>query len=438
MAQWRTDLNTFKQPHNVHLYELGMLATVDGMPATQYNPFPVGIYPGLTGADVNSKRRLRVSDYETVFFNTFQYGIETDVWDQQLTSGGNAVHNLNTSNIIMSVNNTTGSECIRQTRNVMRYIPGRSTVAAFAIKLDTPVVGIRRRFGTFDENNGIYFEDAGDNYYCVIRSKASGVVLETRIPRSEWNGDKLDGTGYSKVVADPTKQQLVVIEYEWYGAGQVKFGFVLDGIVQTVHTFNHGNILNNVWCSTPFLPIRVEITNVTGVAGTHYLYQGSNSVTQDGNADKLGIVENISSPITGTTLTTANVFYPVLSFRLKPTALQGIIIPQFFQAGTIDNTNLYYKIIKNATLTGSSWVDMADINAFTQYDVSSTAVANGVVLDSGFMFAGNTFKIDVSPLGQYQLGRSGMGTVSDTITVAVAASGANKSAVATATWVEQR
>ena len=41
MAQWRTDLNQFKQPHNVHLYELGMIATVDGNPVTNTNPFPV-------------------------------------------------------------------------------------------------------------------------------------------------------------------------------------------------------------------------------------------------------------------------------------------------------------------------------------------------------------------------------------------------------------
>ena len=35
-----------------------------------------------------SKNRLKVSDYTTVFFNTFQYGIETDIWDQELTNGG--------------------------------------------------------------------------------------------------------------------------------------------------------------------------------------------------------------------------------------------------------------------------------------------------------------------------------------------------------------
>ena len=38
----------------------------------------------------------------------------------------------------------------------------------------------------------------------------------------------------------------------------------------------------------------------------------------------------------------------------------------------------------------------------------------------------------------YQLGRSGLGTVSDTLTLAIAAKNANKNAVATMTWIEQR
>ncbi len=51
MAQWRTDLNEFKQPHNVHLYELGMIATVDGNPVTSINRFPVSTsLPGSISA----------------------------------------------------------------------------------------------------------------------------------------------------------------------------------------------------------------------------------------------------------------------------------------------------------------------------------------------------------------------------------------------------
>jgi len=38
----------------------------------------------------------------------------------------------------------------------------------------------------------------------------------------------------------------------------------------------------------------------------------------------------------------------------------------------------------------------------------------------------------------YQLGRSSLGTISDTLTLAVAAANTNKSAIAAITWIEQR
>ena len=41
MAQWRTDLDEFKQPHNVHLFELNMLANRDGSVVTDTNPLGV-------------------------------------------------------------------------------------------------------------------------------------------------------------------------------------------------------------------------------------------------------------------------------------------------------------------------------------------------------------------------------------------------------------
>ena len=397
-------------------------------------------------AGYTSKNRIKISDYQTSFFNTFQYGKESDVWDESTTLGGSATHDANLNQVVMSVGSTLGSKVIRQTRNTMRYIPGRTSTLTFALKLQTPTVGIRRRFGLFDENNGFYFEDAGvlgsdglPEYNVVIRSKTTGVILETRIPRSQWNGDKLDGTGGSGIVADATKQQMVTFDYEWYGAGQVVFGFTIDGHTHTIHTFNHANRLTDPWCSTPFLPIRLELENLTGVAGTYYMWQGSNSLISEGKPDKLGIAQNIQTPVAGRTMTSANTYYPILSIRLKSTSLNGIALPTYFQAATLDNTSVFFKLVRNATLTGANFVDMPDANAFTQYDVSATAMTGGVDIDSGFVInggGGTSIRLDKDTV--YQIGRGSIGTVSDTLTLAMACPNANKSALAAMTWIEQR
>jgi hypothetical protein len=394
-----------------------------------------------SSADYTSKNRIKISPYETQFFNTFQFSKETDVWDEAVTTGGSAVHDPTVSGVVMEVDSTLGAEVIRQTRNVMRYIPGRSSELSFGIRLEAPVVGVRRRFGLFDENNGCYFEDGGDgNYYCCIRNfnGPSGPTL-TRIPREQWNGDKLDGQGISGITADPTAQQLVVFDYEWYGAGAVIFRFVIDGAAHTIHTFYHANRIPTVWCATPFLPIRLELTNVTGVAGTHRMFQGSNSLISEGEVGKLGIAENITSSITGKSLGSPNTFRPVLSIRLKSTGLSGIVLPAYFQAISLSNANIFYKLIFNAVLTGANWTNMPDANSFTQYDETATAYTGGRDIDSGFVSVNaQGLQIELNQDTRYQLGRSSLGTVSDTLTLAMASPTNNATAAATMTWIEQR
>jgi hypothetical protein len=328
----------------------------------------------------------------------------------------------------------------------MRYIPGRTSTLTYAMRLGPSTVGIRRRVGLFDDSNGFYFEDAGvldagglPEYNVVIRSSTTGSVLETRVARSTWNGDRLDGTGSSGIILNPDAIQMIEFEYEWYGAGQIAFGFTIDGHTHIIHVFNHANLLELPWASTPFLPIKLEIENLTGAAGTHYLYQGSNSLISEGVPEKLGIAQNITSPIAGRTMTTANTFYPILSIRLKTTALKGIVLPTFFQAATVDNTSVFYKLVRNATLTGASFVDMPDANSFAQYDVSATAMTGGIDIDSGFVISGGGgtgVRLDADTV--YQIGRGSMGTVSDILTLAIACPNANKAALAAMTWIEQR
>jgi len=77
-----------------------------------------GVQADLTGSGpgngvastVDSKGRLKVQTQQTIFFNTFQYGKETDVWDESTTLGGSAVFDTSTSNVLMSVSSTAGSK----------------------------------------------------------------------------------------------------------------------------------------------------------------------------------------------------------------------------------------------------------------------------------------------------------------------------------------
>jgi hypothetical protein len=424
MAQWNKNTQDFLNQER-SLFEVFQIADHWGN-QTDWRP------------QFSNNNRLKVAPFQTVFFNTFQYGKETDVWDERIVGVGTATHNVSASNVIMQVGSTAGSKIIRQTKNVMRYIPGRPATLAFAIRLEQPKVGIRRRFGLFDDYNGAYFEDNGGTYSYVIRTSTTGITTEIRVGRDEWNGEKFDGNGWTGITADPTKQQMISISYEWYGAGTVDFAWLMAGETVKSHTFYNSNINDKVWCSTPFLPIRLEIENITGVAGTHYMYQGSNSLIQEGEPEKLGTLLSISNPITGTTMASANTYYPIISIRLKSNNLTGVMLLRSLQAATDDNTNVYWQLLQNATLTGGTWVNHPDPNSFMQYNITQTAVSGGSDLLSGFVINGSGALVDLDDKAALQLGRSGIGTISDTYTLVCASPNTNKKALAVLNWIEQR
>lgn len=398
-----------------------------------------------TSSSIDSKGRLKVQTQESIFFNTFQYGKETDVWDETTANGASATFIPNQSHIDMSVTSTPGSKVVRQTRQVIRYTSGRQNTLTFSVRLTNPTVGVRRRFGLFNGTDGVYFEDSGTvdangipEYAVVLISTASGSLVTERITRNNWNGDKLDGAGPSGIAAVPQAQQMISIDYEWYGAGQITFSFIINGLPRVIHTFNTGNRLLLPWSRTPFLPIRLELENFGGAAGTHHLYQGSNSVLVEGHLAKQGIPSNILTPLVGITLTDALTFYPVVSVRMKPTNLEAVILLTHFIANTQDNTDVYYKVLRNPTINGT-WVDNPNPDAFTQYNYTATGeVTDGALIDSGFITAGSAVRIDLDTTADLQLGRSNMGTVSDIITIAIASKNANKKAVASLSWIEQR
>ena len=408
-----------------------------------------------TSLQHTSSDRAKVSDFEVVFFNTFQFDKESDVWDESTTTGGSAAHDANAREVVMTVDGTqAGAKVIRQTFSVQRYVPGRQLQTSYACVFGAGAAGIRRRVGQFDERNGFFLEQIGDELAFVVRSDASGSVVETRTLQADWNQDRLDGTDTTGITLDMTKRQIVYFEMEWYGAGLCELKFIIDDHARSCHKYFHGNRQELPWMGTPFVPARFEIENVSATSGTYTLKQGSSSNILEGRTGKQGISASVSSPITGTTLDAANTWYPVLSIRLQSGRLNGVVLPRYFQVATIDNTNMFYRLVRNATLPADvvagqdgpqPYLVVPDSGStFTEYQtyINPAAVAEGDQgsrLDTGFVIAGGggaQIKLDNDV--QFQLGRSSLGTVSDEFTLLVASTGANKDAIASITWIEQR
>jgi len=391
----------------------------------------------INSDNFTTKDRLKVSEVTTTYFTSFQFGPTGD-WDPSTSSGGTITYNATLGGMDLGVSSTLNSQSIFQTRRVMSYVPGRSSGLSGAYRLSNRTPGIRYRWGIFDENNGAFFEVNGDDINCVVRSNTTGSVVDSSVPRSSWNEDKLDGSGRSGIILDLTKQQLPYIEYEWYGAGEVKYYFLIDGRKRLVHVASHANRISTVYCRTPFLPLRAEVKNLTGASGGGTLYFGSVSHVSEGNADRRGQVANVASPITGYTLTTAGTFYPVFSGRLKSTTLNALVKPIGFRLSTLGHTEgLHFKVLFSGVLTGGTWVDAAVLDPVSQFNTTATAISSPAILFAGYQPPATAGQFISFPQDS-PLGRGTLGTVSDMLTLAIAGTSNNTTVMWSIDWLEER
>lgn len=93
----------------------------------------------------------------------------------------------------------------------------------------------------------------------VIISKTQ----DFKIPQSQWNIDKCDGTGPSGYRLDLSKMQMFYIDYSWYGAGYVRWGVRgVNGAVTYCHKLQNNNTNTEAYMRSGNLPARYESTSI--------------------------------------------------------------------------------------------------------------------------------------------------------------------------------
>jgi hypothetical protein len=84
-------------------------------------------------------------------------------------------------------------------------------------------------------------------------------TIDTKYPQSSWNIDKCDGTGPSGYNIDLTKMQMFYMDYSWYGAGFIRWGFRgPDGNVFYCHKVINNNVNTEAYMRSGNLPARYE------------------------------------------------------------------------------------------------------------------------------------------------------------------------------------
>jgi hypothetical protein len=108
---------------------------------------------------------------------------------------------------------------------------------------------------------------------------ATNVVInrttDLKIPQSQWNIDRCDGTGPSGYTLDLSKMQMFYIDFTWYGAGFIRYGVRgPNGDVIYVHKIANNNLNSEAYMRSGNLPARYEsatippLTTTTATVGT--------------------------------------------------------------------------------------------------------------------------------------------------------------------------
>jgi hypothetical protein len=370
--------------------------------------------------------KWRVSQPTTLFDSKQVVDSGSFYFDIKTTSGGTVTWNSGSAQSTMAVTSTSGSRAIKQTKRIFVYQPGKSQQIICTGKFGTKVDGIKKSIGSFDDNDGYFFQTSGSSFGVVLRKTINGVKTDTFVSQSTWNLDKMNGLGPSGNTLDITKAQIYTMDYEWLGVGRVRYGVVQKGVLIYVHEINNYNSLDTVYLRNPNLPIRYEMSTHKNTTTGSLMTQICSTVISEGGFDNTGKRVVVTSN-NGATIG-ASEYDAVLFIRYNSSTSKGAqIIPEqldlLVKPGNSSTFAGRWELLVNPTVTNAVTYNNASGSVVTQVAVvaAGNVITNpGTIIATGY-FAGTSANsvaqmIVLDPY--YGLGRKIDGT-SDVLAVGI-------------------
>lgn len=349
-------------------------------------------------AHIDAFGRLRVSTPVGLFDSQFQYDLNPLLWEAKTVNSGTVTFASN-GYALLYVDGASGDEAIHQSRQYIRYQPGRSQLVLLTFNITDIGDGVQAHVGYGDASNGIFFR-VTNTALALVRRNTGG---DTAVQQADWSYDKFDGTGPSGVTLDITKSQIFWIDLEWLGVGRVRCGFVIDGQLYMAHEFLFANIGTGTYMQTANLPIRYQIVN-TGNGSAGSLTQICSVVFSEGGFETdRGYPFSFGNSTTGISVTARRA---ILSIRPKATfnsiVNRGAILPESMDLTTSSAASqiVFWELVYNPTYTtggGALTWTSADANSIVEYsihaDANAGAFTGGTRIKCGHVPSANSGRI---------------------------------------------
>jgi hypothetical protein len=189
----------------------------------------------------------------------FQYSNSTR--DVTPTVSGSGTTSNSNQRATVSITGAVGSARL-QTVDAIRYRPGHEVTSQFTAVFEGAQSGVNHYIGLLDTTDGIAWgmQDGVFGVWFIENS------TETFVPQSAFNGDKLDGTGESGFVVDPTMMNIYQVQYGWLGIAPLILSIYTGSDTGWVraHTFDFVNSQAIPHLRNPSLPISVLVRRLSG------------------------------------------------------------------------------------------------------------------------------------------------------------------------------
>jgi len=335
--------------------------------------------------------KWRVSQPTTLFDSKQVVDSGSFYFDIKTTTGATVTWNSGSADSTFKVTSTSGSRAIKQTKRIFVYQPGKSQQIICTGKFGNRVDGIKKSFGSFDDDNGYFFQMSGSSFGVVLRKTINGVRTDTFISQSNWNLDKMNGSGPSANILDTNKAQIFMMDYEWLGIGRIRYGVVQKGALIYVHEITNYNSLETVYLRNPNLPVRYEISTHKNTTTGSLMTQVCSTVISEGGFDNTGKRVVVTSN-NGATIGAAE-YDAVLFLRYNSgTSKCAQIIPEqldlLIKPGNNSAFAGRWELLVNPTVTNAVTYNNVSGSVVTQVGV---VAAGNVITDPGTVIATGYF-----------------------------------------------
>jgi hypothetical protein len=207
---------------------------------------------------------LTVGQRQTIKDYSFPYDNEEERFYTKIEGAGATQFDAFTGTSLLTCTTTPGDLVQRTTHFYHPYSAGIGQLIYMTVRVgDRGKPGVIRRWGYYDDHNGVYWELNGTTLYTVVRSNVSGSVVERKMAQQDFSNDRLDGTNTIGFDLDVSQPNIYAIDMQWLGAGRVRFSVSEpQGNFITANVIPHANTPGTLpYIHTGTLPIRYEQLN---------------------------------------------------------------------------------------------------------------------------------------------------------------------------------